>query len=592
MMREMGEKRIVIFSDSASLIDPECSSAFRELGHEIKIIRLVRNPQNPDIFLSFNLIDRITEIVSFQPDMIFTINGIGLDNDGIIVRICNLLKISLVCWYVDKPFYLDQWTDDIVQPFTFFFLFDASYVEGVKQKGTDLAFPLPLATNPRSFQNVELNQDEISRFSADVVFVGRSEIKKAKSYRQKVEKCLALLGIEQKIDLDKLVDLYLADPTLQPVDIFSTQILHLLCGKKATDPSLIALFDNWMEHEATVKHRKTYIEALEGIDFKVCGEDAWLDIVSKENFIPEVSYFRDLKKIYHTAKININISRPQVKTALNQRLFDAPVSGGFLLTDYRKDLDRYFEVGKEIDCFNSPSELREKIEYYLLRPELRGRMKEAARRRVMEEHTYKNRMQELINIVDRNKKKIDWMKWKKESSRDKQYALVHNFMAAAFGKLGLWDHALAHFQETLAIDENNYDAIHNCANILKNQIKADLNPEPRTPNPEPWDRVLMNIAYFSTKTNTNLVINQVIRLVKEIHDSGINIILYSFEDDGEDYSVVHKFLYDNGISFHSITNQDQALRLREVHDLIKRDNINGSSLFHVGSLNSSLPPMR
>ncbi|MDI6688211.1 MAG: glycosyltransferase [Desulfobacterales bacterium] len=83
----------------------------------------------------------------------------------------------------------------------------------------------------------------------------------------------------------------------------------------------------------------------------------------------------------------------------------------------------------------------------------------------------------------------------------------------------------------------------------------------------------MNIAYFSTKTNTNLVINQVIRLIKEIHDSGVNIILYSFEDDGEDYSVVHKFLHDNGLPFHSIRNQDQVNKLKEVHGLIKQDNI-------------------
>lgn len=465
-------KRIVVFSDSAGLIDPECSSAFKELGHEIKIICLVRNPQNPDMFLPFNLIDRIAEIVSFKPDIIFTINGIGLDNDGIIVRICNLFKIPLVCWYVDKPFYLDQWTDDIVQPFTFFFLFDASYVEEIKQKGTDLAFHLPLATNPRTFQNIKLNQDEISRFSADVVFVGRSEIGKAKAYRQKLEKCLARLEVKNKIDMNQLVDIYLTSPDLQPVDIFSTHIRHLLSERESTDPSLLALFDNWLEYEATVNHRKIYIESLKGIDYRVCGENAWLNIVRKENFIPEISYFKDLKKIYYTAKININISRPQVKTALNQRLFDVPASGGFLLTDYRKDLDRYFEVGKEIDCFHSPAELREKIEYYLCHPELRNCMKEAACKRVMKEHTYKNRMQELINIVDRNKKKIDWMKWKKESSHDKQYAIVHNFLAAAFGKLGLLDHAFAHFQETLAIDENNYDAFRNCANILRSRINS------------------------------------------------------------------------------------------------------------------------
>jgi len=473
-MCALGKKRIVVFSDSAGLIDPECSGAFEELGHETRIIRLVRDPHNPDMFLPFNLIDRIAEIVSFRPDMIFTVNGIGLDNDGIIVRLCNLLEIPLISWYVDKPFYLDQWADDIVQPFTFFFLFEARYVEEMKQRGTVLAFHLPLATNPRSFQGIELDQDEEARFSADVVFVGRSEIEKARAYRHRVEECFSLLKIEQRVDPDQLVDLYLGNPTLQPVDIFSTHVSPLLRERETVPPSVIALFDNWLEHEATVKHRKMYIEALKGIDYRVCGEEAWLDIVGRENFIPEVSYFKDLKKIYHSAKININISRPQVKTALNQRLFDVPVSGGFLLTDYRKDLARYFEVGKEIDCFCSPAELREKIEYYLCRPELRNRMKEAARRRVMEEHTYTDRMRELISIVDRNSGKIDRMQGKRESSHDKRYAIVHNFLAAAFGKLGLWDQALSHFQETLAIDGNNYDALRNSAAILKRRISSTI----------------------------------------------------------------------------------------------------------------------
>ena len=83
----------------------------------------------------------------------------------------------------------------------------------------------------------------------------------------------------------------------------------------------------------------------------------------------------------------------------------------------------------------------------------------------------------------------------------------------------------------------------------------------------------MNIAYFSTKTNTNLVINQVIRLIKEIHDSGINIILYSFEDDGEDYSVVHKFLHDNGLPFHGITDRTEGEKLGRLRNLIEHDRI-------------------
>ncbi|MBW1740033.1 MAG: glycosyltransferase [Deltaproteobacteria bacterium] len=465
------EKRIVVFSDSAGLIDPECISAFKELGHQVKTIPLLRNPQNPDMILPFNLIDRIAEILSFEPDIIFTINGIGLDNNGVIVRICNLFKIPLVCWYVDKPFYLDQWTDDIIQPYTFFFLFDKSYEEGMKQKGADLSFHLPLATNPKTFADIELSEDEISRFSADVVFVGRSEAGKAEVYRKRLERNLVKLGIEHKINLDQIVDTYLSNPALQPDEMFSIYVLGFLPEKQTIDPSLISLFDNWLENEATVEHRKRYINSLKGIHFKICGEEAWLNIVKKENYIPEVAYFKDLKKIYHTAKINLNISRPQVKTALNQRLFDVPASEGFLLTDYREDLERYFEIGKEVACFRSPEELREKIYYYLSHPDEMYRIKKAAYERVMEDHTYKKRMEELLGIIGEKKKHIDRVRLKNDFFKDNKYVLAHNFLAAAFGKMGFPERAFAHFQKTLEIDENDYDALYNSGNILRNQQK-------------------------------------------------------------------------------------------------------------------------
>ncbi|MBW1740034.1 MAG: glycosyltransferase [Deltaproteobacteria bacterium] len=83
----------------------------------------------------------------------------------------------------------------------------------------------------------------------------------------------------------------------------------------------------------------------------------------------------------------------------------------------------------------------------------------------------------------------------------------------------------------------------------------------------------MNIGYFSTRINTNLVINQVVRLIKEIFDSGINIILYSFEEDGNDYSSVHNLLRDYGLPFHSIRNKEQDRKVKDVHGLIEQDDI-------------------
>ncbi|MDO8568502.1 MAG: glycosyltransferase [Dehalococcoidales bacterium] len=77
--------------------------------------------------------------------------------------------------------------------------------------------------------------------------------------------------------------------------------------------------------------------------------------------------FEDMLDIFASSKINLNFSRAGMHPVrqIKGRVFQACMAGGFVLTEYTPGLEKYFEIGKEIVCFNSPEEMADKIVYYL-----------------------------------------------------------------------------------------------------------------------------------------------------------------------------------------------------------------------------------
>ncbi|HEX7519694.1 MAG TPA: glycosyltransferase, partial [Candidatus Deferrimicrobium sp.] len=62
----------------------------------------------------------------------------------------------------------------------------------------------------------------------------------------------------------------------------------------------------------------------------------------------------------------------------------------------------FFEIGREVICFDSLGDLRDKISHYLAHPEEREAVGERGRQRVLRDHTYERRMEAMIDIVVRN----------------------------------------------------------------------------------------------------------------------------------------------------------------------------------------------
>lgn len=81
---------------------------------------------------------------------------------------------------------------------------------------------------------------------------------------------------------------------------------------------------------------------------------------------------------------------------IKARTFEVPGAGGFLLTEWAKYLDKYYNIGKEIISFRNIDELDNLILYYLSHHHERDLIANAGYQRTKKEHVYENRLKELI----------------------------------------------------------------------------------------------------------------------------------------------------------------------------------------------------
>jgi glycosyltransferase involved in cell wall biosynthesis len=110
-----------------------------------------------------------------------------------------------------------------------------------------------------------------------------------------------------------------------------------------------------------------------------------------------IDYYYVLSK----SKILLNHHGSILPWAHNLRLFETTGVGSFLLTDNLPGIDELFEVGKEVETYDSIDECVDKIKYYLLNEEERENIAKAGQIRTLRDHTYEKRIEKLFEFFVR-----------------------------------------------------------------------------------------------------------------------------------------------------------------------------------------------
>lgn len=117
---------------------------------------------------------------------------------------------------------------------------------------------------------------------------------------------------------------------------------------------------------------------------------------SRHPAFPEKNLFEDAAKKFSQSKIVFNVS---IKDDINMRVFETLSTGSFLLTNWIPTLGNIFEDGKHLVTYKTLNEMVEKTRYYLEHEEERERIAQAGHEEFMSKHTYKHRVEKILDIV-------------------------------------------------------------------------------------------------------------------------------------------------------------------------------------------------
>jgi hypothetical protein len=113
----------------------------------------------------------------------------------------------------------------------------------------------------------------------------------------------------------------------------------------------------------------------------------------------------DLIRMYSRSRISLGFSElwdqqsNSYKRNIRLRDFEAPMSGAFYITGYQEEICEYYEVGKEIVCYEDKQDLLEKVGYYLKHDAEAQKIGYAGYQRALRDHTWQRRFEQLFQII-------------------------------------------------------------------------------------------------------------------------------------------------------------------------------------------------
>jgi spore maturation protein CgeB len=204
---------------------------------------------------------------------------------------------------------------------------------------------------------------------------------------------LSGLGPEFLPEIDLLAQKFLNVPDLLPENLAKN-----LSQRERLDQDRTRALWALITWRASRLKRAQIVQAVARPGFSLYGDLGWREIAPFTPINGPVNYYEGLASLYRSTAVNLNVTSAQMKTGLNQRVFDAPMAGGFLLTDSKTQLFDLF-AKDEVAVYETPFEAKRALTSWLKRPADRKALLERARARILGEHLYSHRLQKIFKRV-------------------------------------------------------------------------------------------------------------------------------------------------------------------------------------------------
>lgn len=380
------KQRICVLAHNS--LQRDCSLVFAQLGYETTIVQ----------WSHITTIKK--EFIKINPTYVFSINY-SLN----IAALCEELQIPYLSWTVDTPGYSLFSKDVLNYTYSYKFVYDEAIVQQLQQQQVRKIYYLPVATNVKRFENIRLTEEDKLKYTIDVSFLGNSC-----GHNEYMNSFEAALSDETKKRIDYLV----AQQLFNEKQVIKEGIDELLVQAfewesnyslfKKTEPLLskekrlnylLGRYHSYVERTALIR------ELSEICSLHIYGDQYWLDdtsIASSKCYKGHAENFTEMPKIFKASKININNIRCFVESGLPQRVFDVLACGGFLVTNPKRDIEKYFKNNHELVIYRDLQDLKEIIAYYTVHEEQRKKIAEQGFEAV-QGHTFEKRLETMLRIV-------------------------------------------------------------------------------------------------------------------------------------------------------------------------------------------------
>lgn len=393
-------------------------ATFQSMGHQVDVIEQELESYDEDEAFAARLHDILQQK---NYDFVFTVNYFA-----VISGVCQQMGIKYVSWSCDSPL-LSMYHKNVFLDCNYFFLFDKTNYLEFKGMGVKHIWHLPLAvdtdrldglfkqdeqdaadsrealdgTQPAEQNSRHARKNATRDFAGGISFVGN--LYEKNSYDE-LEKRFpeylrgyfdAVMEAQLNISGGNIIEPMLTADILERVSeyfelkkskdsfsdlglVFATTVLGFKTASLQRQRALLALAAKFPVSLYTNTGGDTLLRV------KNCGS---------------VDYWSEMPKVFRYSKINLNFTIPNIKSGLPLRIFDVLGAGGFLLTNYQAELPAYFEVGKDLACFESEAELVEKCSYYLTHEEERQQIAKNGYVKVKNCCSYRKRLKFILEKI-------------------------------------------------------------------------------------------------------------------------------------------------------------------------------------------------
>jgi spore maturation protein CgeB len=271
-----------------------------------------------------------------RPDLVLVLDAIGRSFPVAQIDAMRAKGFRTAVWLPDDPYHSDK-TVFLAPHYDYVFTIESNCVPLYREYGCERVHHLPFAVNPQYIRYTRVSDE----YKSDICFIGSAFWNRAR---------------------------------------FFDEIADYLAGKNTR------IIGWWWDR---MRHYDKLADKIHGV---------WLSPEETAKYYSGAKIVINLHRSADDASHNSN-SRQIPADSVNPRLFEISSCATLQLVDHRAELPSLYAPGEEIAVFSTPGELVDKIEYYLAHEEERRELARRSLYRTVTSHTYRIRVERLLDLV-------------------------------------------------------------------------------------------------------------------------------------------------------------------------------------------------